>query len=198
MMKNINKNKLMIISAFIENQNNLYMREISRLSNLDIKIISRELKELLEGNILDYKFRGKIKLYSVKNNIQTQFIFSMAEMYRASVFIEKYKILRPFLNSLYKLTDFLIFGSFADGTNKKDSDLDLVIFSKKTKKLKEIFEKSPFKIHAQYIIFDEVVKIFEKGDRLSNEIKKNHILFGEFSNFIKWINYHGVSNKTKE
>lgn len=191
MMKKISDSKLHIISVFIENQGKeLFVREIERLGKIDIKILNRDLKELVDGNVLDYAVKGKIKTYSLKNNIDSELLLMMTEIYRTKKFLLAYRKLKISLSELNAETDFAIFGSYASMTADSSSDIDVVIFSKDSKRIRDIIKNFQVSVHPHFIAFGEFEKLSPEKHRLLAEILKSHILFGkqkEFSRMvIKW------------
>ena len=188
MMKLFNNNQFRILEAFLRNLGKqLFMREIGRLSGLDIKIISRELKLLLENNILDYEQRGKIKLYHVKNTIESETMIVATEAYKTREFLDMYDELKLPLIGLNKKTDFIIFGSYAKGSENKNSDVDIVIFSSKSSILEALLEKFQKKLHKQYIKFEEFSLLYEKNSVLTREILRSHVLFGKHKEIAQMV-----------
>ncbi|MBS1267294.1 MAG: hypothetical protein MAG795_01266 [Candidatus Woesearchaeota archaeon] len=185
-MKHFNENKLRIGIAFLQNlDSRLYLRQISRIADLDVKIIFRELNELTDVNILDYIKKGRMKLYFLKKNIETELFLIMCETYKAQIFLKQHKKLKPKLLELYKKTDFAIFGSYAEYKNKKGSDLDIVIFSTDERKLTEKFQN----LHPHFIEFNEFRQQARKQSGLAREIVKNHILFGKYKQFVRLLEW---------
>lgn len=183
------------MDAFLSNiGRQLYMREIARMSGLDIKIVSRELKVLLDNNVMDYEIRGKIKLYHWKNTFETEALIIATEAYRSQKFLEKHEILE--LMDLNKITDFIIFGSYAKNLENKHSDIDIVIFSKKTDKIEKLLDDISKKIHKQYISFGEFTALYRKDTVLAREILRSHVLFGKHKEItqiiLKWKELDGV------
>lgn len=95
------------------------------------------------------------------------------------------RLLKSKLTELSEVIDFLIYGSYANGTNNSNSDLDIVIFSKKTKKVLKILSKFNKATHQQFITLEEFEQLHEKNNRLIIKIMKNHVLFGNFKKFIR-------------
>jgi predicted nucleotidyltransferase len=186
MMNLFNNNQFRIITVFLNNLGrSLYMREIERLSGLDIKTVSRELNVLLDNNVMDYEEKGKIKLYNLKNTLETESIIIATEAYRTIKFMEKHQLRQ--LLELNKIIDFIIFGSYAKGDEKKDSDIDIVIFSKKNKKIIDLLAQVPNKIHTHYITFEEFTELYEKDSILAREILRTHVLFGKHKEITQMI-----------
>jgi len=195
MMKLFNNNQFRIIEVFLKNLGKeLFMREISRLSGLDIKILSRELKILLDGNVMDYEVRGKIKLYHIKNTFESESLIIATEAFRTQKFLEKHHYRQ--LLELNKITDFIIFGSYAKNLETPNSDIDIVIFSKKNDKIEKLLSDIPKNIHKQYVSFGEFLTLYGKDTILAREILRSHVLFGKHKEvaqvILRWKKLDGV------
>lgn len=183
------------MEAFLKNiGRQLYMREIARISGLDIKIVSRELKVLLDNNVMDYEIRGKIKLYHWKNTFEAETLLIATEAYRSQRFLEKHHYRQ--LLDLNKITDFIIFGSYAKNLETPHSDIDIVIFSKKNANIDRLLNDIPKNIHKQYISFGEFLTLYGKDKVLAREILRSHVLFGKHKEItqviLRWKKLDGV------
>ncbi len=195
-MMKINNNLLIIGKIFVNNLNStLFVREIERLSKIDIKTLHKELKYLVDKNILDFKDVGKIKVYSLKNTFEAKIFLELVENYKTLEFIQTNKQLKLKLYELDNLVDFIVFGSYANYTNTKVSDLDIVIFSKEDKKIMDKFKEFGIKIHPHFIEFQEFVKLSRENYLLALEIIKNHISFGKTK---KIVNLYLRDEKRKQ
>lgn len=190
MITKLTVNSIIIGKIFIENLNKeLYARKIESLTDLNIRTIINELKNLMELNILDYKNIGKSKIYFLKNTLDCDIFLELVENYRTFLFICENKLFKINLQELLNEVNFLIFGSFVVGKTDEKSDLDLLIFSKKNKKLKKIIENFPIKTQVQWIENEKKFEFeYKKRNPLIIEILKKHLLFGEIkvvNNLIK-------------
>ena len=83
----------------------------------------------------------------------------------------------------------IVFGSYASGQNKKNSDLDLAVFGcKDKKKVRQIKENYLIDINEHYINYFEFKGLLRKKQALSLEILGNHVLFGDVSKFVDFFN----------
>lgn len=182
-MNYFNKYWIKIVQILLKE--NLHTREIARRTNIDIKIIHRELKNMLQQNILDYKKIANLKVYFLKENLETRFLKIQAKIQSASDFLKKYPALKPSFSKLYNRVDFLIFGSYAKRKEIKGSDLDLIIFSKEEKEIRKILEEIPIKTQHIFIEYEEYEEMKKNKHELTIEIEKNHLLFGKYKEFTK-------------
>lgn len=118
------KIKRKVLSLFFLNlKKSFYARQIQRLLQEDYKSVQRELKLLAEYRILVCKSEGNLILYKLNENcpIYTEL---KAIIYKTEGF---FNILLKKLKNLHGLDFAFIYGSVADGNERADSDIDLMI-----------------------------------------------------------------------
>ena len=164
-MNKFNNNKLEITLCLSE-EDFLHVREIERRTGLDIKTVSRELKALTEMNVLDYKKIGKNKHFFLKDTLESFNMEVMSELHKTNKLIQRNELLSVQLQELHDEADFLIFGSYANNTQTKNSDIDLAIFSRETKKTRNILSLINKKVHIQRSTYKEFVKLVKKKQPL--------------------------------
>jgi len=180
-----NKNiELEIILTLIKEESHL--REIARSIVESHSTVLRKINELVKENILDYKQEGKNKIFFIKNNLKAKNYIYSAEIYNLSKLLKKHSELSIIFEEIkknFKNGMIILFGSYAKGNEKKDSDIDIYIETTDTKiknKIKEINSKLSVKIGE-----------FDTNSLLIKEIIKNHIIirgveeFYERNNFFK-------------
>ena len=90
-----------------------------------------------------------------------------------------------------------IFGSYAKGTQKKESDIDIFIIGNKLKEdYDKLGEKLDLNINIKYFPENEFINLIKSKDNLIKEIIKDHILIFNIENLINliWKNYYGSYN----
>lgn len=165
----------------------LHLREISRLSKLPLKTTSNHLRRLEKIKIIRSSLIGRHKYYELNlDNIKTKFLLIQTEIYRTSIFLSKYSVFKLFLNEV-KPNNFMIvvFGSFAEFTATKNSDLDMLIISDKSLELP--FYLIPYNIHEINLTSEEFLHSLEKDEVLMKEIITNHIVLYNHSYFVDSI-----------
>ncbi len=194
MVIKINDIDLRTLSLFTKGYNKeYYIREVEKKLKTSSRTALITLAKLEKIGILESKKKGKIKLYSIrKTSISKEFLI-LTEQYKKIQFLEKNQLIKEILEKTDEETQgiVIIFGSYAKGTQKEWSDLDLFIVGKyNEKKIKNIGKKYGIDIN----IKSYPKKIFEKeinNDILLKEIKENHILIKDAEGFvnkvIKWI-----------
>src|SRR3989338_6501249 len=122
--------KLEIVNELLNNSN--HVRGLAKELNINHMNISRKIKELAKENVVDYKEEGKNKTYFLKKTIEAKnYVFS-AENYKLNKLLKKYPILRGIVEKIQKNKKIklaILFGSFAKGISKPDSDIDVYIDS---------------------------------------------------------------------
>jgi len=185
-------NELKVVSLFRYNYKaRFYLREISNLSKLPLKTCQNILAKLEEIKVLKSKIEGKNKYFSLNlENIRTKSYLQLAEIYQTDLFIEKYPQFKIFLKELETTATIIVFGSFANFTADKYSDLDLLVIS--NKELKLPFHLLPFSHHQIKMTERTFLKAVEQQENLIKEIENNHIILNNHSFYINVMwSYYG-------
>ncbi|MEK6905820.1 MAG: nucleotidyltransferase domain-containing protein [Nanoarchaeota archaeon] len=195
-MTNISQNivhSLKVLVPFTRNYaKEMHASEISRVLSFPQRTAARKLEVLQKAHLLNYKKVGKNKSFFFDLNLVSSFsLLEMVECYKEIVFLLKYPQIGLLLNELATDQSILLFGSYAKEKAKENSDVDLVIFARKTSKIKEIITRYPFEVNVHYITISWFEKRLKAGWPLAKEIAMDHILFGEKEKVIKsLINYY--------
>jgi predicted nucleotidyltransferase len=184
----ITKKQLKIFNIFQNNKfREISFKEVKNLSKeKSSSVIQAAIKSFLSEELIIEKKIATSKLYSVnhKNNkVYAYFEIINTENLQKHV-LESIKELE---NSLDKHTFFysiVIFGSFALGEQKKDSDLDIAVFIEREDKRKiaeAVFKsmelKSLLKIHGQAITKDEFLEMLKVDyENIGKEIARKHLI----------------------
>jgi len=158
---------------------------IAKKKKLNQKTVSNYLNKLEKEHILKSKTQGKNKLYSLNLNnkeIVKNFII-VVEHIRTINFYKKHLLIKEIaekINPLIKGTA-VLFGSYAKGTEKDNSDIDILILGKcnedEINKMSNVFNKEiSLKIYPKF-----------KKDILTKEVIKNHIIIKNTEQIIEEI-----------
>ncbi|GBE19822.1 nucleotidyltransferase domain protein [archaeon BMS3Abin17] len=161
--------KTEIIIALLKGES--HVREIAKNLSINHMMISRKIKELSDENIADYKEKGKNKVYFLKNTIEAKTHIFKAEQYKLIRILGKYPNLREIFEKIQKdkrIKMSLLFGSYAKGIAKPNSDIDVYIETSN----KEI-KKDTENINSSLSI---KIGKYNKSNLLAKEIEKNHII----------------------
>ena len=118
-----------------------------------------------------------------KNTEAISYVF-IAENYKLIKLLEKYPNLRNAIEKIQrnkKISLAVIFGSYAKGLAKKDSDIDIYIETA-DKKLKRDAELINSKINVQ-------IGKYDKNNLLIKEIEKNHVIIKGVEEFYERYNF---------
>jgi predicted nucleotidyltransferase len=182
MYTNLN-NLLRILALFTDGYNrSLHVREIARLLKLSPRTASLALDHLSKKGVLDYEHKGKNKLFSLKINEISEHYLCLAESYKKTIFLDKHFKLNRLSSALKVNGVAVIFGSYAKGIEKKDSDLDIFIAGEYNKKEMEEYQKTT--------MLDISIKHYPKDafnnpDFLIKEVIKHHIIIEGQESFVK-------------
>ena len=154
----ITQNEIKILVCFFPNLNSLTSMEIETKSGLSHETTFRILKGLVEKKYLIEKKIGKTNVYQlVKDRDMIYQVFVSYMTKRKLDFKEKnlllYKRLYEFLNELNPEGSLIIFGSYAKGTETKNSDVDLLCITNKkdVQKIVQIF-RTKYNINIQPVV----------------------------------------------
>jgi len=116
-----------ILSAFLMNpERELYMRELARLTGEDYKNVSMELRNLEEIGLMSSRNEGNLKYFSRNKE------FVIYEALK-SIFMKTkgaVGILREAVSTKRDIDYAFIYGSFATGEERAESDIDLMVIGR--------------------------------------------------------------------
>lgn len=179
-----NKNNLDLEIILVLLRNKTHLREIARTLNESHSTILRKIKVLLKENILDYKKEGKNKIFFIKNNLKAKNYIYSAEIHKLNNLLKNHSELAIIFEDIKKgfLKGMIIlFGSYAKGISKKDSDIDIYLETNDNKikeKIREINSKLSVKIG-----------VFDTKSLLIKEIIKNHIIIRGLEDFYERVEF---------
>lgn len=194
MVIKVNDIDLKVLSLFTKGyEKEYYIREVEKLIEVSSRTALVTLAKLEKKGILESKIKGKIKAYSIKKSVISREFFLLTEQYKRIAFLEKNHLVKEVLEKAdgYMQGIAIIFGSYAKGIQKDDSDIDLLIVGTfDEKKIKETGNKYGLDIN----IKSYTMNLFEKEireDILLKEITENHIIIKDAEGFVrrvlKWI-----------
>jgi predicted nucleotidyltransferase len=116
-----------ILSTFLMNpKRDLYVREVARLTGEDYKNVSMELRNLEEIGLLSSRNEGNLKYFSLNK------AFVIYEELK-SIFMKTkgaVGILREAVSTKRDIDYAFIYGSFATGEERAESDIDLMVIGR--------------------------------------------------------------------
>lgn len=148
-----------------------HLREIAKRIGTNPMMVTRKIKALTSENVVDFAVQGKNKVYSLKNTAEAKTYVFMAEKYALLVALHKYPELRGItdkINADSRIGMALLFGSYAKGIPRKDSDIDIYIETENPDIKKEL--------HLSDSKLSIKMGKYNKDNLLIKEIEKNHII----------------------
>ncbi len=187
----LNKNRFKVLSMFSgDYKKEVYGREAARELSMNQKTVSNALKRLEKDNILRSKIEGRNKVYRLNlSNPALIHILSMVEEEKAVRFREESGLGRDFIDEILKSKSplVLIFGSYADGTQKKNSDVDILALSPFNPDLSGIQKFYKIKASVKEYTEEEFKEALKSGDFLITEVLRKHVVLVGSDLFVKMI-----------
>lgn len=155
-----------------------HIRGMAKNLGVNHMTISRSMTVLAKRNVVDYSLQGKNKNYFIKITTEARNYVLSAEIYKLSKFLAKYADMRGLIEGIIKDRRFklaVLFGSYAKGTAKDDSDIDIYIETKE-KKIREDISLLNSKLSVK-------IGEYDKDNLLIKEIEKNHIIIKGFEEY---------------
>jgi predicted nucleotidyltransferase len=176
--------ELEIILALLKGENHL--RGIAKQLGESHSTILRKLNMMTAENVLNYRIEGKNKVFFIKNNLQAKNYVFNAERYKLIKLLKRYPELDVIMNDISKATKetlVVVFGSYANFTAKKDSDIDVYVETR-NRDVKERAESIHSRIRVKFGDFD-------LNSNLIKEIVKNHVILKGVEEFYEKTKFFG-------
>ena len=169
---------------------NAHLREIARNLKESHSTVLRKLNDFLKEKVIDYRQEGKNKVFFIKKNLRAKNNVYLAEIYKLNKLLGKHPELSIIFEDIQKNFSkgmIILFGSYAKGIPKTDSDVDIyleTVDNKLKNKLKDINSKLSIKIGK-----------FDNTSLLIKEIIKNHVIIRGVEEFYEKNNFFKESYK---
>jgi len=187
---NMTRTEKLVLELFVSRLTASFaIREVSRLVGKDLKIVYTSVKSLMGKGFFAVDSHKHLKLDYKKNISELAYI----EHSRKEKFLARYPSLKVALGDFLGKTKhsfftLLVFGSYAEGSPKKSSDVDILAILPEEDK-REAFERElyaalssfTFKPHILVISRESFISMLARRDEVNvaNETLNRHIiLFG--------------------
>ena len=152
-------------------QKEAHIREIAKSLDESHTTISRKLNNLVKEDVIDFKREGKNKIFFLKKSFVSKNYVLKAESHKLTKLLRKYPELSVIFEEILKKASedlVILFGSYAKGTAKKSSDIDIYIETR-NRGVKKIVES----VHSNVKV---KIGSFDPKSNLIKEIIKNHVI----------------------
>ncbi len=169
MVQKRNNLELDIIELLLKSDN--YIRGIAKKLDESHSTILRKLNNLKKENVIDSRKEGKNKIFFLKKNITSRTYILQAESHKLAKLLRNHPEFSIVFEEILKKTYeklIILFGSYAKGLAKKDSDIDIYIETKSRN-----VKKSVEDIHSKISV---KIGTFDIKSPLIKEIIKDHII----------------------
>lgn len=177
-----------ILSAFTGDYGaKLHVRHVARMVNMNRQTVSAELKRLEDERVLNSEVMGRNKLYFINGgNPKARIFMESAENRRRLEIIEKFSFMSRLADNVDSQCIAIMFGSYAKGGARKNSDVDVIIIGGKRKSDFGSFEKETGKtVHAFEMGEKKFIERLSEKDHLVTEAEKNHICLKNTERFVE-------------
>jgi len=193
----LNERGLKVMEEFLRDYNaRITGSFIARKRRLNQKSVSNFLKQLEKENFLKSTTQGKNKLYflNLEDELNIASFISCFEHIRTIRFYRKKPFIKEVAGKIIPLCSGIIavFGSYAKGAEKEDSDIDLFVAGKcDVDKIQKISEMYHIEINVKHY-----ASVPKRSDLLIEEIIKDHVIINDIHRFVwmvlKWKKSSGV------
>lgn len=159
-----------------------HIRGIAKKLKEPHSTILRKLNDLVKENVLDFKIEGKNKVFFIKKNLIAKSYIMESELNKKILLMKKHPELAVIFDEILKKTKermIVLFGSYAKGTEKNDSDIDIYIETT-NRNIKKNIESINSKINVK-------IGSFDIKSPLIKEIIKNHVIIRGLEDFHEQI-----------
>jgi len=184
----IHNKYIKIMKPFLRGYNKeIYGRELVGKVNLSQKNIALTLDELEGFGILSSKKKGNLRHYFLnkKNPLILKYLV-MFELGNSIEFFEIHKKINLIFDKIDLKADIVcVFGSYAKGLEKEDSDIDLFVAGKfDEEKVKNAGELFNLKISVKRGTMSDFARLMNENNPLINEIIENHVVLSGYERFV--------------
>ncbi|HNZ88141.1 MAG TPA: nucleotidyltransferase domain-containing protein [Methanofastidiosum sp.] len=186
----LTENHLKVLSLFTCGYNKeFYIREVNRKLGVSPRTAQLVLETLESKGVLLSSMRGKIKSYSLRKNQGTRYYLILSEAYKTTLFMENNSMIKEITEKILPFISGIgvIFGSYAKGTETKDSDIDIFVAGNaEAKKIKEISKIYGVDINLVVYPLEKFKSLIDKGIFL-REVLENHIIISSIDLFVSMV-----------
>lgn len=173
-----------VLQAFFPKGKEITIKDIMKKSNYSYEPVYRTLQSLVKGKIVNARNFGKTLVYDLNfSKTEAKIAFYHYTIKRAKDFFKNNFAISSALSEIpeEKTEIIIIFGSYAKGTQRKESDIDVIAVSQDIEGLKQIFyslKRSHNKDFAPVILQkSEFAKIKKENKEFWQDLVEYGIIF---------------------
>jgi len=177
-----------ILKQFLGDYNReIYGRELIGKVKMSQKGIALALEELEKISILKSRKHGSFRYFRLnKDYTEIKDVIVIAELMRKNEFLAKHRKIAYTFKEDERIVG--LFGSYAKGTQKEGSDIDLfIIGQKKEEDYNALGKRFSLDISIKYFSKSVWTKLAKEKNNLCQEIIKNHVIIFNAERFIELI-----------
>lgn len=171
---------------------------IAKKMSLNQKSVANILNKMENEGLMKSRTMGKNKEFSLNldNAEAVKNFIVAAEHLRTAEFLKKNPVIKEVLTKAGDAFDgvVVVFGSYAKGTQKKDSDLDVFVAGAYDRgKVSKVSELYNLQVSVKNYPASAFRRALRKKDVLLNEVIKNHVIISGAEGFVNAVmrDYHG-------
>lgn len=152
-------------------QADLHPRGLAEKLQTNHMTVARKLRRLVDENIADCRTEGKNNVYFLKQSIEGRNAAMIAEIYKQSRIVSTYPVLRGIFQAVQEMREVplaLLYGSYAKGLPKKNSDIDIYIETLNPNVKKQLLQR--------HSLLSVKIGEFDPKSLLIKEIIKDHVI----------------------
>ena len=187
-------NNLKILNFFADNKDKTFsIKKVSDILNINYKIVYEEIISLEKEGLIKITRNGNSNICQFNYKYDSKLV-KIEELRKQEIFKNKdiklvYNRIKEVKSPFYCL---ILFGSYANKTNQKGSDIDLCLITdnpKISKEVQSILSITPIDIHLQDFSSEHFIQMLKSKEfNVGNEIVKNNIIFYGLESFYEMVN----------
>ncbi len=188
-------NNLRVLKLFIDNKDKTFtIKKAAEHLKINYKIVYEEIMKLQEEHLITVIKQGNANVCSFAYRYSSK-VVEVEQVRKQKLCKNKdiqliYKRISEVKTPFYCL---ILFGSFANNTNKKGSDIDLCLITddqKTNRDVKALVNITPLNIHLQEFSSEEFRSMLKSKEfNVGNEIVKNNIVFHGLEQFFAMVDH---------
>ncbi len=188
-------NNLKILKLFVDNKDKTFtIKKAAETLKINYKIVYEEIIKLEQEELIRITRHGNAKVCVFNYKYHSK-VVEIEEIRKNELFKNKdikliYNRIKETKNLFYCL---ILFGSYANKTSQKGSDIDLCLITDNeqiNKGVQSILGITPLNVHLQDFTSEHFLLMLKSKEfNVGNEIVKNNIVLHGIENFYKMVNH---------